>query len=132
MNQVITIGTDGSLSGLQRKRGKGLDLLQFGHAEIERASEITWNEPAQCWHVLVLRDQVCEWMIGPVAYVSMGATLTQLNWQDSVGTPMPDGSYAIPTLSGGEVSGWLGFDDYDDAVAAEVKFLDSMRVRGRF
>ena len=134
MNQVVTISPDGSLSGLQRKRGKGLDLKQFGHAQIERASEITWNESAQCWHVHILNEQVCDWMIGPVAYVSGGATLTVVNWRDSVGTPQPDGAEAVSMTAAPRRGGncFLGFIDYDDAVAAEVKFLDAMRVRGIF
>ena len=51
MRQVITIGPDGMMSGLQVKPGKGLDLRQFGRAEIERASEVLWDSDRQGWIV---------------------------------------------------------------------------------
>ena len=51
--QVITIGTDGSVKGLQRKAGQGLDLRMLGKAEIVRASEIEWSQVLQKWTVLI-------------------------------------------------------------------------------
>ncbi len=59
--QVITITPSGEMQSLQRKRGRGVDVRQFGHAAIERASEITWNEPQQCWHGRLLDRNDLEW-----------------------------------------------------------------------
>ena len=124
MNQVITISPDGSLSGLQRKRGKGLDLRQFGHAEIERVSEIVWKADRQRWFVKLLR--MPGW--------SSGMILSDRMWILHVGGDLPEGADpTCPSESGIlQSTECLYFDDYDDAVAAEVKFLDSMRVRGLF
>lgn len=49
--QVVTIGPDGSLTGLQYEGDKGLDLKQFGRAEINRASEVIFCTDRQQWHV---------------------------------------------------------------------------------
>lgn len=128
MQQVITIAKDGTISGLQHKKGKGIDLRQFGHAEIERASEIEWNEVAQCWHVVPLSENVVRWMLGRS---DTRATMKLSHWTRTVGTAAPEGSCPVPMMprpAGNDC--WLGFDDYEDAVKAEVAFLNALRRRG--
>lgn len=119
MQQVITIHPDGSMSGLQHKRGKGVDLCQFGRASIERASHILWDEMEQFWFVEVLT--------GPHA----GQHLTQGLWSG-----VTDQAECRLSLCAGVVDvapeKVLGFADYDDAVAAEVVFLNSLRLKGVF
>lgn len=130
--QVITIAPDGTLSGLQRKKGQGLDLRQMGHADIERASEITWNEPQQCWHVHVLNPNVVAWMLG-ACRMGGGATLNFDSWGRATEQhDVPAGVIRIPRVPGKSDDWWLGFEDYDDAVAAEVAFLDALRMKGVF
>ena len=127
MEQVITIHPDGGISGLQRKKGKGVDLRQFGHAHLERASEITWNEAQQCWHVHVLNEAACEWMAATRERTYRGeggCTLMAFQWVGTISIDEPKGSY--------RTDGFLAFDDYDDAVAAEVAFLDALRRMGVF
>ena len=126
-NQVVTIHPGGGISGLQRKRGRGLDLRQFGHAKIERVSEIIWYEPLQCWRVNVLDLDACRWMARACSmrYPSPGISLNRYHWVAAVADEDPDGTAtdtarAVP----------LKFHDYDDAVAAEVAFLDALRIRG--
>ena len=128
MSQVITISPRGELSGLQRKRGKGLDLRQFGHAEIERVSEIVWCADHQRWYVKIL-SLPTGWPLGAGTM-----TLSNLLWAEHVGSDMPAGTDQICPNESGLLRSveCLYFDDYDDAVAAEVKFLDSMRVQGLF
>ena len=43
MRQVITVKPFGQMEGLQHKKGQGIDLRQFGNAEINRASEVLWG-----------------------------------------------------------------------------------------
>jgi hypothetical protein len=119
MQQVITIHPDGSMSGLQHKRGKGVDLCQFGRASIERASHILWDEMGQCWFVEILT--------GPHA----GKSLTQSLWSGVTGQAecRLSVSAGVADVAPETV---LGFADYDDAVAAEVVFLNSLRLKGTF
>lgn len=104
------------MSGLQHKKGKGLDLRQFGRAQIERASHIIWEEATQLWLVEVLT--------GPYA----GQTLTRKLWMLGVGSETV-AHLAVPEA--GDDSP-LGFDDYEEAVQAEVAFLDALRLQGAF
>lgn len=112
--QVITVQPDGSISGLQRKAGKGVDLRQFGHATIERVSEITWDEDRQRWVVNIIS--------GPMA----GTLLKWAVWRGAGFTTIPEGCQ-VRTGSGD-----MTFENYDDAVATEVAFLDMLRKRGVF
>jgi len=111
--QVITVQPDGTISGLQRKTGKGLDLRQFGHARIERVSEITWDEKRQRWTVNIIN--------GPME----GTLLTWASWRGAGFTSIPKGCKVTS-------SSVMMFEDYDDAVATEVAFLDMLRKRGVF
>ena len=102
MRQVITIGTGGGISGLQVKPGKGLDLRQFGRAVIKRASEIVWDEQQQKWFVKILTGRYG----GKVLFWSM---LHRAGFSES--------RKLAPAY----------FTDYDDAVKAEIAFLNHVR-----
>lgn len=130
MSQIITIGPDGRVSGLQRKRNQGVSLKSLGHAEIERVSEIVWNELAQRWTVRILNENVCQWVAEQAGrtHVFEGATLILGAWAAAGISDMPDGAVVLGP-EGGE---WLGFDEYEDGVAAEVAFLDALRLKGVF
>lgn len=105
MQQVITIDADGQISGLQRKRGQGLDLRQFGDAEIVRASEIIFNSEDQMWEI--------KFMVGTLA----GRFLTHVLYAMILGTAVRFKA-ARPVMQ---------FDDYDDAVKVEIAVLDAIR-----
>lgn len=109
--QVVTISPDGTISGLQRKPGQGVDLRQFGKAAIVRASEIAWDDHLQKWFVDVMQEAGK----GP---------MTLAKWLDA----------GLTICQGGGISaqGLLIFDDYDMAVKAEIAFLDALRLRGEF
>lgn len=110
--QVITILTNGGVSGLQVKPGRGLDISKMGRAKITRASEILWNEEQQCWYVDVLQNTGK----GP---------LTIDKWH-AEGLDGPPKGYV------GASNGVMLFGDYENAVAAEIAYLDAMRKDGRF
>ena len=106
---------DGNMSGLQVKPGKGVDLRQFGRADIKRASDITWDEDAQAWTV------VCK--VGKYA----GHAMTNREYHTAckamgnefdchlIGQPEHD---AAPAQ----------FDDYDEAVTGEIDWLNHIRL----
>ena len=107
--QVVTIGPDGSISGLQVKPGKGVDLRQFGNASIRRASDIVWMEEDQRWMIKILVGQ------------HRGRFVTNLLWFYEAG------QHEVPETS--EI-GWadtLYFRDYDDAVEAEKEFFNAIQ-----
>lgn len=106
--QLITIAADGSISGLQMKKGKGLDLRQFGPVSIIRSTEIEWDEKKQKWFVHFLRGEMS------------GKTLTGTMLVGDETTP-------VPGIAGIREDGTLLFDDYDTAVAAEVVMIQHFR-----
>ena len=110
MKQVVTIGPNGEISGLDRKK-KGLDLRQFGKAEINRVSEIEFNSSTQKWFVHVIRGRFA------------GIALARGHYLDHLGHIPEGGAVNEDTLI-------VEFDDYDTAVAAEVAFLDAVRLKG--
>lgn len=106
--QVITIGADGQVAGLQRKKGQGVDLRQFGDAEIVRASEIVFHAPTQEWEIHVLQGELAGKVL---TYPLVGLIL---------GTRV--------SVRGKDLT--VRFGDYDDAVKMEVAVLDALRIRG--
>ena len=112
--QVITVSPDGTLSGLQVKPGKGVDLTSLGHAEVRRVSEIIWDDTDQMWFVQIIA--------GPLA----GKKITLEAWE-AAGL-----QFLTSPLCLVNPEGVFLFKDYDTAVAAEVKYLDTMRLAGTF
>lgn len=110
--QIISIDAAGCMSGLQVKRGAGLDLRQFGRAQIERVSLVTWDESEQAWYVDILK-----------APEEFRGVLTTSNWFRAGVCQAGRGS----TVRG---DGALLFAEYEDGVAAEIAYLDALRVRG--
>lgn len=118
MTQVITVTPDGGMSGLQRKPGKGVDLRAFGHAAIERASLVEWDEVRQQWYVLILTGRYAEHKLShPLRLKTVG---------------IPTGQSFYPGSSMVTGTGVYYFPEYEDAVKAEVDFLDALRLRGVF
>lgn len=124
MRQVISVKANGSISGLQHKPGKGIDLRQFGKANITRASEIVWNEMVQKWYVQFIR--------GPLA----GHTLTQDVWE-RLNMPTPAGEppelHPVESPIGHELCATVYptamFEEYDEAVDAEVAYFNHVRLK---
>jgi hypothetical protein len=114
--QVITIGPDGSIAGLQHKAGKGLDLRQFGKAEIERVSLIEWDAEQQGWYVLFLATHT----------VIDGSKLTYSMWDALLEGTEIEGARG----DAGETTQPVLFQEYDDGVKAEIAYLNALRLAG--
>ena len=106
--QVISIAPDGAISSLCRKTG--LDLRDFGSVEIERVSDIKWDKDFQLWYINIIN--------GP----KKGLIVTSEDWLGEI----PQNCVFDDT------SRVLYFKEYEDAVAAEILFLDNLRKRGIF
>jgi hypothetical protein len=104
--QVITIRPDGSLQGLQMKPGKGLDLREFGRAQIERASEVMFCPDRQRWYV--------EFREGPLTAKPLTVSLL-VKARGEVGAEHEPEAVAY-------------FDEYDDAVQGEIDALNYVRL----
>ena len=122
--QVITVGADGSLQGLQHKPGKGLDLRQFGPAHIVRATEVLWHETDQGWFV--------EFRSGPLTGELLDAGHVKAAGMDYESPPFPvkQNVYAAFGRNAAEDEPVLLFAEYDDAVKAEIAVLDGLRLNG--
>jgi len=105
--QLISIAVGGAMTGLQLKRG--LDLRQFGNANIVRSSLIEWDEGKQKWFIQLLN---------PHAVV----TQTMLH---QAGVEVP--STADCDFNAG--CGILFFDEYEDAVVCEVEVIQAIRLK---
>jgi len=115
--QVITIRPDGSLFGLQHKRGKGVDLRGFGHAEIKRVTLIVWDAKSQHWYIR-FNDERVDGRINK-GQGTWGTDLFHaagVNYHDYRGTR-------------GFLSTIL-FRDYEDAVDAEIAVVQSLQKCG--
>ena len=108
MRQVITIHTDGRVSGLQRKEGEGLDLRKLGHASIKRASEVLWDEVQQKWSVKITLGK----------YAGKYITKT-MQYAISCRTCFIDEDFEETAML---------FNEYDEAVSAEIMVLDHIRM----
>jgi hypothetical protein len=112
--QVVTISPTGEISGLQRR--SGLDLRQFGKAQIERVSEVLWHEQRQQWFV--------KFLTGPLA----GKLATRTILVCATGSGTIDSVKADVDAE----TDVLYFAEYDDGVKAEITVLDGFRKKGLF
>lgn len=122
MKQVITIEPGGIMSGLQVKPGKGLDLTKFGPANVQRASEICWDDNEQRWFVQLTdrhSDLVEHHMIDQHPAVALE------DYHLMTGNGKPQVPHSVDLMTG-----YLLFESYDDAVAVEIEFLNAARLKG--
>ena len=115
--QVITVEPDGTTSGLQVKKGRGLNLQSMGHAKTVRASEIVWDEHWQAWFINVLTGP----SQGPISLGRWQVATDAGKWDRPAGMSKGDPNGRV-----------LYFDDYDRAVAVEIEYLNGLRTRGIF
>lgn len=113
--QVITFKPDGTIEGLQFK-GKGVDLRKFGRAKIERTSDIIFNEDSQKYSIKFLHGTLA----GQPATFAQAADFN---------VPITEGidCFGFPP---GERDQILLFNEYDEAVTAEVLLIQSARLNG--
>lgn len=121
VKQVITISPEGVISGLQMKKGKGIDLRQFGDApKIERATEVLPTDDGKRWFVKILTGPMAGWEITADDMCSVADQLDKI---------CINGGY---TFADEYPDARVEFDDYDDAVRAEVAVLNEARLHGVF
>lgn len=106
--QVISISPEGVMQSLRRKKGQGLDLRQFGTAEVKRVSEIIFDDAAQKFYVQFLEGALAGRKLTYTLYTAVTEKTTRFINSQPV----------------------MLFDEYEDAVAAEVEVLDTMTARG--
>lgn len=122
--QVVTIHTDGSVSGLQRKPGQGFDLRCLGKATITRASEIVWSEDHQMWYVVPVGEKFTDMLSWRKAFDSAAASLAGLE-------RLPAGCQYVRVAAENVVADVVMAKEYDDAVAFEIAVLDGLRLKGK-
>jgi hypothetical protein len=128
MKQVVTIHPDGTISGLQVKPGRGLDLTTFGHADVRRASDIRWHEEGQAWYVQPLGGTQKTRLLTEPITVRSYRTAVDLT-AGEVMEALCDMAPAGVTIDPGE-DGVLLFKSYDEAVKVEIAYLDGLRLKG--
>ena len=114
MHQVLSINSHGEISGLRMPANVGLDLRRFGKIKVERVSEIVLGDETQCYYVYFIA--------GPLK----GEVLDTLIWNEA------QGHDAKAPVGGTILGGHIYFEQYEDAVAAEVAVLNRFRLAGVF
>jgi len=114
MKQVITVGPNGELFGLDHKN-KGVQLRDFGHAETKRATLIEWDSAEQGWIIRSFTPGT------ETTDPTTGDPWTVTDWENSTpwNCPLPA---SAEIRDGSDV---LLFADYDEAVAAEVVVIQA-------
>ena len=127
VTQVITIHPNGDLSGLQKRKGAGIDMRSLGReAHIERVSMIRWSDMYQHWFVDILQESG-RGILTMRRFVDAAAPLHPL---DCINVLKRIGVTTADTVVD-PITNILYFEDYEEAVAAEIWFLDSLRLKGR-
>jgi hypothetical protein len=110
--QLIIVDPTGALRGLDHKR-RGVDLRQFGRAEIERATLIEWDSQRQGWYI--------KWCSGGKDNVWGVDHLLALD-PDKFDEVARGVTFFHPTM--------VLFKDYEDAIAAEVAIIQQLQKTG--
>jgi hypothetical protein len=121
MKHLVTITPDGTIIALETK--KGLDVKALGHADIKRSSLIVWQEEEQAWEIHLLHGQFR-------GIVTAG---TFLMYANGCGVA-PAKYYQKPTRWWHKLNPWKRYpmiplwNNYDEAVAAEIVIIQTMRL----
>lgn len=136
MDHLITVSPDGSVSGLQMKRGKGVDLRTLGIARIERVTLIEWEPQYQKWFIRTVESDR-SWTISTIResfpFHPSSDSICWRWWDRWLGVELvwPDkGFIRIHGLPINKRDSVLYFDDYEDAVAVEVAVIQARVLAG--
>lgn len=115
MQQIVTINPDGSIDGLETKTG--LDLKQFGRAEVKRVSLIEWQDDdhGRGWYVLFID--------GPRS----GTKLSMRQWLDATKPELLDSPPFMDTVRD-DLDAPVLFNTYGFAVDAEIARLNADKI----
>ena len=110
--QLIIVDPTGALRGLDHKR-RGVDLRQFGRAEIERATLIEWHSEKQGWYI-----KWCSVGKSNTWGTKEFSVLDQVKFDEVIrGTTYFHQNMVL-------------FKDYEDAVTAEVAVIQQLQKTG--
>ena len=112
-NEVLKIGTDGTVCQLRPKKG-GYNAVALGHAKIRRVTTIEWNETKQAFYIAWTED-------GAQQFDKIAGAV----WGETFLTIVPD--YDQGNLTTGK-TGVLWFDDYEEANAFEIEVIRALQV----
>lgn len=112
MEQVIQINADGSVEGLLHKPGRGVDLREFGRADIRRVTEILWDGDLQLWYVKFLVGRYAGKVLSHAMYAT---TINDRAQVAAIGNVRAYGDAVF-------------FKEYDDAVDAEIQACNHIRL----
>lgn len=109
--QVIVMNELGQLSGLVHKK-VGVNLTQLGHkATVIRASDIEWQTEKSQWGIRIKVGRDSGWLMSETMFLKATD-----NYEHGADFIQPNGE--------------ILFNDYDDAVKAEVMYFSGLDKQG--
>ena len=119
--QIITVGPDGSLFGLDHKK-KGLKLKTLGKADTRRATMVEFSEEEQAWYIRWENEALQR---GKSLWCEDTFKESGVYYEDYKGYHKP-----CPLFS--DLYTPVYFEDYEDAVSAEVAVIQSLQTAGSY
>ena len=119
MNHVITVSPIGELTALLCRKGQGVSIKELGQADIERYSEIVFLKEHQKFAVKFLQEFKDKHLSVPL--MRSFSLLIQEYAQDLYD------KYLETLANSSDEQKILLFDEYEDAVRAEVQFYNIVR-----
>lgn len=118
--QLITIDPFGGAESLQFK-GTGVDLREMGSVEIQRVSDVVFDSALQRWTVKLL--------LGEKAGLPLTAHMVEKARSHAEAEGIPFTPFSFEKRGRRSLA---TFQEYDDAVAAEVLVIQWARLTGAF
>lgn len=121
--QVISIAPDGSIHGLRPKKGKGIDLRQFGRADTQRVTTIEFDPETQRYYIEWTQhgEKVSGFSGKWDGNLFKHARVDPTQWPVFLNENDPNAErWSSP----------LYFDEYEDANAAEVEVFTALQKAG--
>lgn len=131
-DQLIQIGADGSVTALRPSKG-GLDISRLGQARTVRSTDIVWSVEYQQWTVLLLREKDSRpwwerWLLRkPQAFLDAHRWFVAFSGVRDLILSVAHQCGIDPEAYRFGRDGLLLFDSYEDAVRAEVVYIQRMR-----
>ena len=125
MKQLVSILPDGTITGLEMK--KGSDIKQLGTAEIVRSSLVEWVPAAQAWQVRLLHGKHAGVVQERLTwcYDHRDNRLADIYWHKPA--PWWLRVLTLGTAPKRVIPLWR---KYEDAVAMEIEIIQNMRLEG--
>ncbi len=112
---VVSLSSLGGLGALKTKKGQGVNLLALGQAKITRVTLIEWAEEHQQWFI--------KWVKGE----HKGKL-----WDCSTFSKAEVSTDPWPvSLSSMSMGGVVYFQEYEDAVSAEIAVVQALQTSGK-